>query len=142
MSRRIAPQRKPTPKWVWIALIVAPIVLIGLVVNLQIQKNAAPPAAVVTADPNARIKELQKQVDFIRKDYKAWRELMQAEDPSAKQKQEALIARLDGWIDEWDGIFESKRDAEGILPPELQGYQPTRAKINEVREDVLKSSGF
>ena len=91
--------------WLKVGLIVAPLVLIALVVNLTIQKKGDDNPVVVKVDPNARINELVKQVDFLRKDYGSWRSLMQKEDPSAKSKQESLMDRLQKWRDDWDAIF-------------------------------------
>jgi hypothetical protein len=143
-SRRSSPQpqRKPTPKLVWIGLAVAVIVIIGLVWNLVQPGSSAPEEKVVTVDHNSRIKELEKQVPSLISDYNAWRKLMVAEDSSAKGKQETLKHRIENWMQEWDGIFEPKRDADNKFPPELQGYQSTRSRINQLRSDLAKSSGL
>ncbi len=125
-----------------VGLIVAPIILIALVVNLTVKKQGEEQTVVVKVDPNARINELVKQVDSLQKDYKSWRTLMQKEDPAARSKQEALMERLQKWRDEWDAIFDPQRDANNKLPAELQGWSQHRSRINELLEDVNKSSGI
>jgi hypothetical protein len=145
-GRRSAPQpqRKPTPKLVWVGLVIATIVFFGLVWNLirpAAEEQEQP--KVVKVDPNARIKELEHQIPSLRTDYNAWRRLMQAEDPTAKSKLEALKTRIDKWMEEWDSFFAPLRDSNDRLPAELQGsYQSARTTVNSLRLDVAKSSGF
>lgn len=144
-ARRVPPrpQAKPTPAWLKVSLIVAPLVLIGLVVRLTRNKTSDESAQVVVSDPNQRIKELEKECETIqRKDYPAWRQLLQKEDSTAPDRQEALLKKIDRWCEEWDTLFDARRDADGNLPADLQGYSRVRANMNMLRSDVIKSSGF
>lgn len=137
---RPAPAAKPTPAWVKVGLIIAPLVLIALVLNLfkgstEVEK---PVAAVV--DPNLRINKLTEQVGKFSSDLK---KVANSTDPATKKKLgEELAARIESWSEEWDNIFESKRDKKGRLPSELQVYSKTRASVNEMRLDLLKISDF
>lgn len=128
--------------WVKIGLIISPLALIGLLVAIPrgSKEPEAPTAPVV--DPNAKIKVMRNEVPKIEDDYRTLQKLIRAEDPAAKSKQQALQTRIEKWMTEWDEIFEPKRDAEGKLPPDLQGHQPVRGRVNQIRGDLLKSSGF
>ena len=134
------PARKTAPVWLKIGLIVSPLLLLGLALNLRKPKEEVAPIAKAPVDPNARVKELEKQVEGIRNEYKTWRKLLEKEDPTARSKQEALVGHLEKWIEEWDTIFDARRDKDGRLPPDLQSYQRTRAGVNQLRSDILKSS--
>ena len=121
-------------------MIVSPIVLIALV--LMLRTGDAPPEPRPVEDPNARIKELEGQVNGFVQSFRECMKLAQAEDPAVGPKREKLVAALARWIDEWDTIIEPHRDGDGRLPPELQGYGKTRTRVNNIRLDVMKSTGF
>jgi hypothetical protein len=96
----------------------------------------------VVTDPNVKIRDLEKQVDKLRSAFAEFQDLSRKEDPTAKAKGKALETQVDSWMAEWDAIFEPKRDADGKLPKELQGYQQTRARVNTLRSDLSRSMGF
>jgi HAMP domain-containing protein len=138
--QRVVPTRsKQTPRWVWVGLIASPIVLIVLVLTLQAGKNSSDSGA---PDPNTEIQRLEGEVGEIRQSTRKLFKLVKAEDPSATAKRKALESRVKFWMSEWDALFEPRRNADGDLPDELQAYQKTRAKVNEIRVDLMKATGF
>jgi hypothetical protein len=139
---RRAPVRKPTPMWVKVGLILSPIALIGLLLAIPRESKEPEVPVAKVIDPNAKIKTMTSEVPKIEADYRELQKLIRAEDPSVVSKQQGLQSRIDKWMTDWDEMFEPKRDAEGKLPPDLQGYQTARSRINQIRGDLLKSSGF
>lgn len=139
---RRAPARKPTPMWVKVGLIISPLALIGLLIAIPRESKEPEAPAVTVIDPNAKIRTMTNEVPKIESDYRSLQKLIRDEDPAVKPKQQALQTRIEKWMTEWDEIFEPKRDDEGKLPPDLQGHQTARSRINQIRGDLLKSSGF
>jgi len=140
-ARRSPPPPKPTPVWVKVGLIIAPLVLIGLVANLYYGKESSSSEPVVQKeDPNVKIGELRKQIPKFKAD---WSKFAAAKDSKEQKKLgDALVARIEKWGEEWDAIFEPLRDAKGKLPSDLQAYSKDRAEVNQIRHDILKISGF
>ena len=125
--------------------IVIPGVLLAGLGLFQIFRSNQPEKVIekkVVDDPNVKIQNLEKQVDKLATSLKEFRDLSGKESKSARAKGEALAAQVDKWMEEWDAIFEPKRDADGKLPKELQGYQQTRARVNMLRSDLSRSMGF
>jgi hypothetical protein len=120
-------------------LVVLPIVLIVLVLIFRGDRTSSDTGS---GDPNQKIARLEGEVGDIQRSFRKFFKLVRTEDPSAERAQKKLEARVKQWMAEWDGIFEPHRDAEGDLPIELQGYQKTRSKVNEIRIDLVKTTGF
>ncbi|MBI4602946.1 MAG: hypothetical protein HY721_13395 [Planctomycetes bacterium] len=142
-ARRPVPQRKTSPWYMWVGLVGSPIVLIMIVLSLRggnAEKVEATKPKVV--DENRQVIALEKRIGAFQAGVRDAVKLVQSEDPSAKKKVDELKAQIDGWIDEWDGIFEKLEDPEGNLPPEYKKYRQTRAKVNQLRLDLLKISGL
>ena len=121
--------------------------LAGIIVLLAIKSGVggggAESEAPKTVDPNARLLELEKQITEMEREYGEIQRLRQSEDATVDARQEALIARIDNWQQQWDAILEPMRNAEtGALPFEYQGYQQSRARVNVIRMDLLKTGGF
>jgi hypothetical protein len=124
---------------------VIPLVLIAGLLIFQLTRGGGREKVVekkVVEDPNVKIQTLEKQVDKFRSAFAEFQDLSRKEAPSAKAKGEALADEIDKWMMEWDAIFEPKRDPNGKLPRELQGYQQTRARVNTLRSDLSRSMGF
>ena len=138
-SRVITTRSQETPRWVWIGLVVAPIVLIVLVLAFRGGKT---PVDTDAGDPNQKITRLEGEVSDIQKSFRRFFKLVRAEDPSASTERKKLEVRVKRWMEQWDAIFEPHRDDNGDLPVDLQGYQTTRSKINQVRVDLVKATGF
>jgi hypothetical protein len=98
-------------------------------------------AVAAQFDPTGQIKKLQDQVLRINTSKRDVQKLILSEDPSAKAKSKALKEEIQGWIVAWDAIFEPYRK-DGILPQEFKGYQSARTQMNQILEDLLKSTGF
>ena len=75
-KRVIATRRKETPRWVWIGLIVSPIILIVLVLTLQAGKT---PSDAGVGDPNQEIARLESEVGDIRNSFREFFKLARAE---------------------------------------------------------------
>lgn len=140
-SRRAPPRKTQTPLWMWLALIVSPLVLIVLLLTLKEKKVEAPVEKAVVVDPNAQIKALEGQVPKFKASFQQVMELSRKEDPSATEKREALVQSIEKWQAEWDEIFEPRR-VDGRLPAELRGYEATRTQVNTLRSDILRTGGF
>ena len=142
-ARRSAPQPKPTPWYVWAGLIAAVAAVVFLVWNLvgtkEEVKEEAPVAKKV--DATSKVKSLEMQLPALRTEYRDVRQQLVAEKPGAKQKAEALKKKIDKWMEDWDSFFEPLRGPDDKLPPEYAGYGRTRAEINLLRLDLMKSSG-
>ena len=99
------------------------------------------PTPTVQVDPNAEFRDLEKEIPALQKECSAVIGLIQKEDPSAKTRTERLRETIETWMGRWDRIIEPLRDAESDrLPPEYQGYQQIRTRVNTLRLDLLKSS--
>jgi hypothetical protein len=140
-SRRPAPKKAGTPLWMWLALIVSPIVLIVLLLTVPKGQEQAPVEKPKVQDPNVKIKALEAQVPKFKATFSEVMDLTRKEDPSAAQRREALIDSIDKWQAEWDEIFEPKR-VDGRLPPELKAYEVTRSQVNTLRSDIIRTGGF
>jgi hypothetical protein len=128
----------------WALLIGVPIIGIGAMLLLKkpAEEEAEAPKQEVKVNPNDRIKVLESQVRPMEEELRKLQALIRQEDPSAQAMQKTLVSRIDKWMLEWDGFFDPKRLPNGRFPPEFEGYQAIRSKVNQVRHDVLKSSGF
>jgi len=130
---------------IWIGLIGVP--LLGILVLAMLPRSPEAPepekkkVVAARSDPTAQIKKLEGQISKLNTSYQDVRKLILSEDPSAKVKAKALKEEIEGWVDAWDAIFEPYRQ-DGKLPEDLKGYQSTRGKVNQLREDLLKSTGF
>ena len=140
-SRRPAPKKAGTPLWMWLALIVSPIVLILLLLTVPKGQEDVPVKKAEVQDPNLKIKALEAQVPKFKATFSEVMELTRKEDPSAAQRREALIDSIQKWQNEWDEIFEPKR-VDGRLPPELKAYEATRSQVNTLRSDIIRTGGF
>jgi hypothetical protein len=128
-----------------VLFIVVPGVLIAGLLLFQLFRGGGGEKAVekkVVQDDNVKVQELEKRVPKLVAGFAEFQDLSRKEDPGAKAKGEALAAQVDTWMEEWDAIFEPKRDADGKLPKELRGYQQTRARLNTLRSDLSRSMGF
>ena len=140
-ARRPAPKKAGTPLWMWLALIVSPLVLIVLLLTVPKGQEEAPVKKAEVKDPNVKIKALEAQVPKFKATFSEVMELTRKEDPSAAQRREALIDSIQKWQNEWDEIFEPKR-VDGRLPPELKAYEATRSQVNTLRSDIIRTGGF
>jgi len=139
--QRPAPKKAQTPLWMWLALIVSPIVLIVLLLTVPKGQEEAPVKKAEVKDPNVKIKALEAQVPKFKATFSEVMDLTRKEDPAAAQRREALIDSIDKWQSEWDEIFEPKR-VDGRLPPELKAYEVTRTQVNTLRSDIIRTGGF
>jgi len=98
-------------------------------------------AVAARSDPTAQIKKLEGQISKLNTSYQDVRKLILSEDPSAKVKAKALKEEIEGWVDAWDAIFEPYRQ-ERKAPRGSQGIPEHAGKVNQLREDLLKSTGF
>jgi hypothetical protein len=140
-GRRLAPKKAGTPLWMWLALIVSPIVLIVLLLTVPKGQEEAPVEKPKPKDPNVKISALEAQVPKFKATLSEIMELTRKEDPSTAQRREALIDSLDKWQSEWNEIFEQKR-VDGRLPPELKAYERTQLEVNTLRNDISRTGGF
>jgi hypothetical protein len=143
--RRAAPRRQGPPAVVWLVLIGGPLLMILLVLLYKQTTRTKPPAVVETvqaANPNRELERLEKQVLSFQQGAREVNRLIRSEDPTAKQRVEALVDSINRWTDAWNGILDKLRDANGRLPAEYQGYESTRSAVNTIRSDLLKQQGF
>lgn len=142
-AARRAPARKPTPKWVWVGLVVAPIILVLVTVQLMLsRREAANTPREIVHDPNQQLKALELKVSSLQDQYRAVAKLIRAEDPNAKTKTQALLAQMTQWMESWDSILRPLEDKEGRPPEELRGYQRVRSSVNQLYNDLLKQAEF
>jgi hypothetical protein len=142
-QRRPAPEKKGFP--IQVLFIVIPGILLAGLGLFQLFRSSQPEKVVekkVVDDPNLKIQDLEKRFEKLRSGLAEFQDLSRKESPSAKAKGEALATQVEAWMAEWDAIFEPKRDADGKLPKELQGYQQVRARVNMLRSDLSRSMGF
>lgn len=138
-SRRIISRPGKVPQWAYIALLAGP--GLGIVILLLISAfRGSKPAEEKTTNPNEEISALEQEIRGLEAGYREAMQLWQKEDPSAKAKVEALRERMYGWIDTWDRLFESFKDPDGNLPPEYQGYNRTRSRVNMLINDLNKNA--
>ena len=121
-------------------MIGGPLLLLGGLLIFQSSRSPAGGGAT-GEDPNARIAELEGQVRGMAQSYAEFLRLTQSESPRAASVREGLEAKIEKWTIEWDGIFNAHRDAEDRLPPGLQSYQRSRSDVQQIRLDLMKSSG-
>jgi len=140
-SRRLATRPGAIPRWAYIVIIVVPLTGIVTLLALKASRNSDEPKTQ-QVDTNARIRELIGQIPALEKDVTEAAVLLQKEDPRGKSKAEAVQVRLDKWIDEWDGYFDSQRDKDDKLPEELQGYMQYRRQVSILIQDMSKVTGF
>jgi len=100
------------------------------------------PSGGPAVNVNAAIATLEGEVAGLQRLYAECQKLSRAEDRRAKTKQAVLHAKIDKWMRAWDKIFEPKRTEVGTLPPELQSYQSTRTRVNQIRNDLLRTSNM
>jgi hypothetical protein len=48
---------------------------------------------------------------------------------------------MTNWVDSWDRLFESLK-VNGELPEEYKGYSRTRTRVQQLINDLGKSTGF
>ena len=130
------------PAWVWLLLIGGPLVGIALVVIMSTMRSDPEPSGGPAVNVNAAIATLEGEVAGLQRLYAECQKLSRAEDRRAKTKQAVLHAKIDKWMRAWDKIFEPKRTEVGTLPPELQSYQSTRTRVNQIRNDLLRTSNM
>ena len=123
-------------------MIGGPLVLLSGLLLFKSGQGAGGGSPEAGLDPNQRIGELEKEVDGIRQSYAEFLRLTQSEDPRAGSVGQELNDRIETWQDEWGAIFDAHRDADGQLPDGLQAYQRTPARVQQIRNDLLKSSGM
>ena len=140
-SRRLATRPGAIPRWAYIVIIVVPLTGIVTLLALKASRNPDGPKTE-KVDTNARIKELIGQIPALEKDVREAAALLQKEDTRGKSKAEAVEARLDKWIEEWDSYFDSQRDEDDKLPEELQGYMQYRREVSILIQDMSKVTGF
>lgn len=138
-TRRPAPPPSK-PAWLWVAMIGGPLLLLAGLLVFQATRSSGG-GGTASEDPNARITELEGEVRGMAESYREFVRLTQSESPRAAEVREKLEATIEKWTIEWDGIFNAHRDAEDRLPPGLQAYQRSRADVQQIRLDLLKSSG-
>ena len=132
-----ASRRAPPPKGFPVVLIVLPAVgIVGLLAWMFWPQGEAPP------DPNTRIEVLQNQIPEMQKEYREVVQLLRAENAEGTERARALEVTINTWMDDWAALFESKRDANGDLPPDLQGYDQIAGKIAELRFDLMRVTNF
>jgi hypothetical protein len=110
-------------------------------VVLQLTRTEEEPQKIV--DPNEKFRDLQKDIPAFAKELRAVWDLKKAEDPTARARSSQLVERVESWMTEWDSIIEPLRDPQtGELPDEYKGYEQIRGRVNLIRQDLLKFSGF
>ena len=120
-------------------MVAVPATLIVILLAINMFKGTTAEKPEVT-NPNVEISQLTEQIPSLEKSYKEVFRLLQAEDPRGKAKFKEVSERLYTWIGKWDSLFDSKRDENDRLPPELQGYSRVRSKVNMMLVDLTRIS--
>ncbi len=128
------------PKWLLFTIIGLPVV--GIVGVLTWDRFSPGPEAVVI-DPNQGVVELEGRIAGFRAEYQAVFKLIQDErTEQADARGRKLADQLAQWLDEWEAIFEARRDEDGELPPELAAYESGPVPVLRLRNDLLRITGF
>ena len=112
------------------------VVLIGLFVGRGME--SAPEAS----DENVEIACLEKQIDELQAEFAEVAKTMRGGRGAGTKRAKELQSKLEAWLSGWGAIFDPKRDANGDLPAELQGYERVPAPVATMRVDLLKMMGF
>ena len=122
-------------------MVAVPATLIVVLLVINMFKGKAPEKPK-TADPNTEITALIAQIPALAKSQREVFQMLQKEDPRGKARFEELSERFYTWMGKWDSLFDSKRDENDKLPPELQGYSRARSRVNMLRVDLNRISPF
>ncbi len=105
------------------------------------QLKSGPETVVI--DPNQEIVELERKIANFTKEYKAIVKLIRAElTEQGNTRGQKLSDNLNQWLDDWEAVFASRRDENGDLPPELQGYMNVPVPVMGLKNDLMRIMGL
>jgi len=139
--RRVSAKQGGPPRWLLITLLVVPV--LGIIALLMVNANRGEKEEVAApVKETVNVNDLAKQIPSLEKDCLEAQKLLRQESPLAQAKFEAIQKRLNDWVRKWDDLCADKKDADGNLLPDYEGYAPTRAKVNQLLSDLNKSAPF
>ena len=101
------------------------------------------PSAPEVVDENQDIQSLERQVGELQGEFSEVSKLLRSGDRDAgSRRAKALQKKLETWLNDWEAIFTPKRDADGELPEDLQGYESVPATVATMRLDLLKMTNL
>ena len=127
-----------------LALIVVPVVALVAVIGYKLSLQQAEPDVVVV-NPNTEIDALKAEVPKLQRLYQEVSGMLRKDSGGdAKIRAESLQETLDDWSLRWNAIFDAKRNEDGDLPEELEGYgqDPDLSRVMQMRNDLMRLSGF
>jgi hypothetical protein len=102
-----------------------------------------PPAAETRrVDQNDDMMRLAREVDLLEKEGHEVIQSIRKEKKGAAKAGQALSDKIDKWLDGWDVLSKDLKNADGSLRAEYAGYGELRKRMNTLRNDLVKVSGF
>ena len=114
----------------------------GIVGMLSWSQLKSGPEKVVI-DPNQEIEELERKIPGFTEEYKAIVKLIRAERiEQGNARGRKLSDNLNQWLVDWEAVFESRRDENDDLPPDLQGYRNVPVPVGRLKNDLMRIMEF